>query len=181
MKLAYSNAFYVSGSGLMLVYNEYDDGRAAHVATSPDGISWTEKELLDTEQGHYTVARQNGSTIGVTADYHRDGNLDHRTNLYYLQTNNFGQTWTNVSGSPLPVPLTTRNNAALVHDYYAENQLVYMKDIDYDAAGKPILLYLTVSDANGSGVPIGSAARRTYAPHGILDRQPMANPRCDDD
>jgi hypothetical protein len=155
VKLAYSNAFYVSGNGYMLVYNEYDDGRAAHVATSTNGTTWTEKELFDTEDGHYTVARQNGNTIGVTADYHRSGSLDHRTNLYYVQSNNFGQTWTNVSGTPLTVPLTTRNNAALVHDYYAENQMVYMKDIDYDAAGNPILLYLTVSDADGLGYKSG--------------------------
>jgi len=45
------------------------------------------------------LARQNGNTISVTADYHRNGSLDHRTNLYYVQTNNFGQTWTNVSGT----------------------------------------------------------------------------------
>ena len=43
------------------------------------------------------------------------------------------------------------NNVALVYDYNAENKLVYMKDIDYDAAGNPILMYLTVSDSTGSG------------------------------
>jgi hypothetical protein len=151
VKLAYSNSFHVPGSGLMLVYNEYDDGRAAHFATSTNGTTWVEGELFDTEQGHYTLARQNGSTISVTADYHRNGSLDHRTNLYYVQTNDFGQTWTNVSGTALTLPLTTRNNAALVHDYFAENQMVYMKDIDYDASGNPILLYLTVSDADNLG------------------------------
>ena len=155
VKLAYSNAFYVPKNGYMLIYNEYDDGRAAHFATSTDGTTWTEGELFDTEAGHYTVARQNGTTIGVTADYHRNGSLDHRTNLYYVQSNDFGQTWTNVSGTPLSMPLTTRNNGALVHDYYAENQMVYMKDIDYDSSGNPILLYLTVSDADNLGYKPG--------------------------
>jgi hypothetical protein len=150
-KLAYSNAFYQSGEGLVAVYNVYDDGRAVHVATSPNGTTWTDQRLLDTEQGHYTIARQHGSTIGVTADYHRGGSLDNRTNLYYFATNNFGQIWTNAAGTTLATPYTTVSNPALVHDYLAESKLVYMKDIDYDAAGNPVLLYLTVSDANGSG------------------------------
>src|SRR5690349_12063301 len=154
-KLAYSNAFSQAGSGLMAVYNVYDDGRAVHVATSPNGTTWTDQKLFDTEQGHYTLARQNGNTIGVSADYHRGGSLDHRTNLYYFQTTNFGQSWTNAAGTLLTTPLTTRDNPALVHDYYAENQMVYMKDIDYDAAGNPILLYLTVSDANNLGYQPG--------------------------
>jgi len=151
VKLSYSNPYYVSGSGIMLVYNQYHDGRAVHVATSPDGLSWTDTSLFDTNQGHYALARQNGNTIGVSADYHRSGSLDNRTNLYYFQTTDFGQSWTNAAGTALSTPLTSRDNAALVYDYFAENKLVYMKDIDYDAAGNPILLYLTVSDATGNG------------------------------
>jgi hypothetical protein len=150
-KLAYSNAFYQSGNGLIAIYNSYDDGRAVHVATSPNGTTWADQKLFDTEDGHYTLARQNGNTIGVSADYHRNGSLDNRTNLYYVQTTDFGQTWTNAAGTSLTTPLTVRNNPALVHDYFAENKLVYMKDIDYDATGNPILLYLTVSDASGDG------------------------------
>jgi hypothetical protein len=149
--LAYSNPFYLSKHELLLVYNQYDDGRAVHVATSPDGLHWADQSLIDTDQGHYSVARQNGNTIGVMADFHRGGSLDHRTNLYYLQTTDFAKTWTNAAGASLSPPLKTRNNSALVHDYFAENQLVYMKDVDYDAAGNPILFYLTVSDADGKG------------------------------
>jgi hypothetical protein len=149
--LSYSNPFYVPGSGLLVVYNQYHDGRAVHVATSRDAHSWIDRAVLDTNEGHYTVARQNGHTIGVMADFHRNGSLDHRTNLYYLQTKDFGTTWTSAAGARLSTPLTTRNNPALVHDYFAENKLVYMKDIDFDTAGNPILLFLTVSDADEQG------------------------------
>jgi len=156
--LAYSNPFYLPKSGLLLVYNQYDDGRAVHVATSPDGLRWTDQTVFDTNQGHYALARQNGKSIGVTADFHRGGSLDHRTNLYYMVTRDFGKTWSNSVGAPLSMPLTTRDNAALVHDYFSEDQLVYMKDIDYDAAGHPILLYLTVSDRDGTGCLSGPHA-----------------------
>ena len=149
--LSYSNPFYVAGSGLLTVYNQYHDGRAVHVATSRDGHRWTDHKLLDTNQGHYTVARQNGRSIGVMADFHRNGSLDHRTNLYYLQTLNFGKTWSNAAGAVLSTPLTTRDNPALVHNYYAEDKLVYMKDIDFDAGGNPLLLFLTVSDRDEQG------------------------------
>ena len=149
--LSYSNPFYTSGKGFAVVYNQYHDGRAVHVATSPDGVNWSDQPLFDTNQGHYTAARQNGDTIGVAADWHRGGSLDNRTNLYYFESPDAGTIWTNVSGTVIDGPLTTVNNMALVHDYNAENKLVYMKDIDYDAAGNPILMYLTVSDATGSG------------------------------
>ena len=149
--LSYSNPFFTPGKGFTVVYNQYHDGRAVHIATSPDGVNWSDRSLFDTNQGHYTAARQNGETIGVAADWHRGGSLDNRTNLYYFESPDAGTTWTNVSGTVINGPLTTVNNVALVYDYNAENKLVYMKDIDYDAAGNPILMYLTVSDSTGSG------------------------------
>lgn len=149
--LSYSNPFYTPGAGFTVVYNQYHDGRAVHVARSPDGVNWTDVSLFDTNQGHYTAARQHGNTIGVSADWHRGGSLDNRTNLYYFESPDAGATWTNAAGAPISAPLTTTSNIALVHDYNAENKLVYMKDIDYDPAGRPILTYLTVSDSTGSG------------------------------
>src|SRR5690606_5928711 len=87
VKLAYSNPFYVPGEGLIMVYSQYDDGRAIHIARTTDGVTWNDHDILDTESGHYAVARQHGNKISVTADFHRSGDLDNRTNLYYFQTN----------------------------------------------------------------------------------------------
>ena len=54
-----------------------------------------------------------------------------------------GATWTTVSGQPLSLPLDAFENPALVRDYAAENRLVYLKDISFDASGRPVLLYIT--------------------------------------
>jgi hypothetical protein len=34
-------------------------------------------------------------------------------------------------------------NPALVHDYQAEGLLVYLKEVQFDAAGRPVIVYLT--------------------------------------
>ena len=39
--------------------------------------------------------------------------------------------------------MVTAANAALVHDYAADGLLVYLKDITFDAAGNPVILYIT--------------------------------------
>jgi len=72
-----------------------------------------------------------------------DTGLNWRTNLYYLETRDFGETWVTVEGQPVETPLTGRDNPALVHDYAAEGLNVYMKDIRFDAEGYPIILYIT--------------------------------------
>ena len=48
VKLAYSSPNYWSNEGLAMVYNQYDDQRAVHIAKSTDGINWTNQRLLDT-------------------------------------------------------------------------------------------------------------------------------------
>ena len=60
-----------------------------------------------------------GKKLGVAFDYHPHG-LDTRTNLYYIETSDFGTTWHNMQGEKLDVPLKEVKNAALVHDYESE-------------------------------------------------------------
>ena len=96
------------------------------------------------EKGHYQVSERCGRKIGTCFNYHpKPQGLNWRTNLYYMETADVGRTWTTVDGKPLDVPLTAAKNPALVHDYQAEKRNVYMKDINFDAEGRPILLYLT--------------------------------------
>jgi hypothetical protein len=54
-----------------------------------------------------------------------------------------GQTWQTANGTSLTTPITTVTNAALIHDYLSEGLLVYLKDIQYDAQGQPVIMYLT--------------------------------------
>jgi len=71
------------------------------------------------------------------------GGLNARTNLYYLETSDLAATWRNASGTAVTTPLTDPVNAALVHDYMSESRLVYLKDLAFDSADHPVILYLT--------------------------------------
>ena len=69
--------------------------------------------------------------------------LNWRTNLYYIETLDFGSHWQTVDGQPLPLPLVDVQNPARVHDYESESQNVYLKDLVYDDQDRPVILYLT--------------------------------------
>jgi len=69
--------------------------------------------------------------------------LNFRTNLYYLETPDMGQTWQTAGGEKLSLPLKEVQNPALVHDYCSDSLLVYLKDLQFDEEGNPVLLYIT--------------------------------------
>jgi hypothetical protein len=54
-----------------------------------------------------------------------------------------GRTWKNVQGEPVGLPLDSPDNSARVHDYRSEGQNVYLKDLDFDSKGQPVILFLT--------------------------------------
>jgi hypothetical protein len=66
-----------------------------------------------------------------------------RTNLYYLETWDLGKTWKTVDGTVVKTPIREINNPALVHDYKSEKLLVFLKTVDFDAEGHPVILFLT--------------------------------------
>ena len=158
--LSYGNSIYDQTNGFVEVYNVYSNDRAVHVATGDlnaagDDINWDQTSVNDTAlfdmgQGHYAIARTNGSKIGILANYH-EGHLNNRTNLYYVESNDWGQTWQLPDGTPITAPITSASDASRIHDYLSEDQLVYIKSMDFDAAGNPVVMYLTVSDATGGG------------------------------
>ncbi len=125
--------------------------RTLNWKTSTDGRTWSTPQLLaHLELGDYQVSFRDGDSdrVATAFDLHpnhgRAGKgLNYRTNLYYAETRDAGATWTNAAGERLAPPLTTAPNPALVRDYRAEDLNVYMKDIAFTAAGRPVLLYLT--------------------------------------
>jgi hypothetical protein len=144
ISLSYGQPWYLPGSGFMLIQNRYADGRAVAFQTSADGREWAAPKLLAQFKGHYQVSAPSpdGKRIGMMFNYHPRG-LDTRTNLYYLETSDFGRTWTNVKGERQIVPLKDVTNAALVDERESKGELVYLKDVQFDAKGQPILVYLT--------------------------------------
>ncbi|MBX9655217.1 BNR repeat-containing protein [bacterium] len=157
IKLSYTDPVYVPERGLMLIWNQYHRNRSVWSVTSPNGLMWDSsrsKQLVNVSdekgRGSYQIARANGAKVCVVTDFHPEG-LDHRTNLYYLESSDFGQSWKTASGQVLDTPLKTATNPALIFGYHAEQKMVYMKDLNFDEDGRPVILYLTVSDADGKG------------------------------
>jgi len=160
---SYPQPWYIEGRGFLFLHTLYIDGRQLYWSTSPDGVSWSDSRKLSTiDEGHYQVSWKHDSTVGTAFNFHpssdRAGNWDNpenpgenpalsgannRTNLYYIETDDFGETWRTAAGEILQTPLTSPDSPALVHDYFSEGLLVYLKDIAFDEAGNPLILFLT--------------------------------------
>ncbi len=80
--------------------------------------------------GHYQVTSLKDNKIDTFFNYHPNGNMDRRTNLYYMQTTDMGKTWTTADGKPLRFPLADVQNPALVINYEAEGKLQYHMDLE---------------------------------------------------
>lgn len=143
---SYPQPWYLAGKGFLLVHTHYTGGRSNCFMTSADGVNWSQRQFLSRiAHGHYQISRPYGDTkVGIAFNYHPQGKgLNWRTNLYYMETSDFGTTWTNVQGEKLELMLTDVQNPALVHEYESKGLIVYMKDITFDAQGRPVILYLT--------------------------------------
>lgn len=138
-------SWYLEGRGFVLLYTGYE-GAASRlcVTTSRDGVAWSEPGVLASiEAGHTQVSWRYKDKIGTAFNYHpREGGPDRRTNLYYMESRDFGKTWVNAKGEKLEVPLKTAENKALVHPYTSSKRLVYVKDLTFDTRGNPIILFL---------------------------------------
>lgn len=142
---SYPQPWHIEGRGFLFLHTKYRKGRRLFWTTSPDGVHWSDpRELAGIAQGHYQISWRWKDKVGTAFNYHpREGGLNHRTNLYYLETRDFGQTWRNAKGQIVKTPLRSVTDEALVHDYESEKLLVYLKDINFDSQGRPIILYLT--------------------------------------
>ena len=141
----YSQIWYVPGKGFFHLLTLYTRGRELYWETSPDGRNWTAEPARDLPKlagfdGHYQVSRLDGSKIGTAFNYHPGGKPDRRTNLYYVQTTDFGQTWTTVDGRRLTTPLDNTENPALVVDYQAQGRLFYISKLVFDEESRPVIL-----------------------------------------
>jgi hypothetical protein len=149
---SYPQPYHLPGRGFVFLHTLYGKDpeypaaiRKLYFATSPDGREWTESTLFGAiDQGHYQVSWTDGTKVGSAFNYHPSpGGLNYRTNLYYIETTDFGKTWQNAEGQKLEFPLSKPDHPALVHDYRPEDLKVYVMDVNFDASGRPVILYLT--------------------------------------
>ncbi|MBR0175278.1 MAG: BNR-4 repeat-containing protein [Bacteroidales bacterium] len=160
--MAYPQVFYDSKKGFFLFFTRYDGVRQLFWQTSQDGVEWTPYKQLasikngsETKSGHYQISNMYGTKICTAFNRHINGNVDTRTNIYFLQSTDWGESWTTVDGKSVQTPVTTLDNDALVRDYQSLGKNCYIKDVNFDEAGNPIILYL-ISDNHLTG-PQGGA------------------------
>jgi hypothetical protein len=145
-EFTYPQPRWIEGVGFVFLFTKYTKGRELYFSTSPDGRTWAPDQKFAGMGGHYQTSHMIGKRIITAFNMHPGGNVDKRTNLYYLKTDDFGRTWHNVQGEEVKLPLSEVKNLALVRDYQAEKQLIYVHDLDLDAQGRPVILFNSSND-----------------------------------
>ncbi len=153
-EMTYPQPKYIVGNGFLNLFTKYTGVRELYFETSKDGRTWLADQKLagmkmpgDAYSGHYQISGQLGEKIVFFCNWHPNGDVDKRTNLYYYQTLDFGKTWTTATGEILNIPLKEVTNPGLVREYYSKGKNVYVKDVSFDENGNPIALYVV---SNGS-------------------------------
>ncbi|NWG13938.1 MAG: BNR-4 repeat-containing protein [Acidobacteria bacterium] len=150
---SYPQPWYLPGRGFLFLHTRYNAGksfganaiRCLFWMVSADGRQWGEPQpLAGIDMGDYQVSWRHGSRLGTAFDYHPGPvGLNARANIYYLETRDQGRSWQTVAGRQVKTPVVAPDSPALVYDSRAEGLLVYLKDLNFDAAGHPVILYLT--------------------------------------
>ena len=150
---SYTQPWYVPGEGFLFLHTRYGGGKSLGInATrclfsmdSADGVKWSEPRMLaGIVEGDYQISWRSGKRVVTAFDFHpRPLGLNGRANIYYLETDDLGHAWHNVRGEPVKLPLSQTNNPALAYDSRAAGLLAYLKDVNFDRDGRPVILVLT--------------------------------------
>jgi hypothetical protein len=144
--------------GFLHLFTKYTGVRQLYFETSHDGMNWTEDKMLAAipvnkgeKSGHYQTSRcYNRELVGTFFNRHPRGNVDKRTDLYYLQTNDFGKTWMTADDKELEPPLLKLESPARAVDYASKDKNIYLKDMGFNSNGNPLCLYIR-SDGHEPG------------------------------
>lgn len=148
--MAYPQVFYDDDKGFFLFFTRYDGKRRTFFQTSKDGVTWTEHQAIasimepgEKMSGHYQITGYDGKKLMCSFNRHPNGDCDKRTNIYYIQSEDWGRTWTNAAGEKVELPVIREEGPALVKNFRKEGRNCYIKDVNVDAEGNPMILYVT--------------------------------------
>lgn len=158
-EMTYPQPHVVEDRGFLHLFTKYTGVRELYWESSDDGRTWTEDRKLAgirepglKRGGHYQTSATFGDVTGTFFNRHPNGVVDQRTDVYYVQTRDMGESWTTVDGEKLKTPLTQVESPARVIDYASRRLNVYLKDMGFDDEGHPVLLYVT-SPGHEPGAP----------------------------
>ncbi|MGB2312986.1 MAG: BNR-4 repeat-containing protein, partial [Flavobacteriaceae bacterium] len=138
------------GSTFFNFFTKYTGVRQLYFEKSKNGIHWSEDRLLaaipekkDQKSGHYQISAQyQEKKMGTFFNRHPNGIVDRRTDLYYLETKDMGETWTTAGQQSISIPVTEKSSPSRVVDYASLKKNIYLKDMVFDSKGRPICLYI---------------------------------------
>ena len=145
---SYMQIWYIKGKGFLGLFTKYKGGfgdRVIGYNTSRDGIKWNEwKVIAHIDKGHYQISAEKDGKIGVAFDFHPAGKgLNYRTNLYYIETDDFGKSWHLANGEKIQLPFDQIQNPALIKDYTILKKNCYILDIAFDKRNRPMVLTIS--------------------------------------
>ncbi len=150
---SYTQPWHVPGKGFLFLHTRYNGGKSLGIPavrclftmTSVDGRDWSEPQMLaGIEQGDYQISWRSGSRVATAFDFHpKILGLNARANIHYLETSDQGKSWRTVRGELVKTPISSTNNPPLAYDSRADGRLVYLKDLNFDRDGRPVILFLT--------------------------------------
>ncbi|MEI6276340.1 MAG: BNR-4 repeat-containing protein [Prolixibacteraceae bacterium] len=145
-EMTYPQPRWMEGNGFFYLFTKYTKGRELYWSTSQDGKTWAPDQKLAGMGGHYQISNVNGNKIYSVFNFHPGGDVDKRTNIYLVQTDDLGKTWKSIDGQILQTPLSDIHSPAIVFDYEAHGKLVYLNDLNFDKDGNPIILAVISND-----------------------------------
>jgi hypothetical protein len=145
-EFVFPQPWLVKDSCFVMMYTKFLKVRELYCASSSDGKTWTEGKKIATIGGHNQVTGCNGKKVVSAFSNFPGGLSDKQTNLYLIFTEDFGKTWKTVDNKTIEIPISTVQNKALLKDYEAEGKLVYIKDLNFDSRGNPVILIMTSHD-----------------------------------
>lgn len=140
--------WWINGQGFLLMFSRMAKGRELYFSSSADGKTWSECQKLASMGGHFQVSGITGNKLMTVFNYHPGGDIDRRTNLYLLQTEDMGNTWETIDGKVVETPVTDIYHESLIRDLEAEGKLVYINDLNFDKNGNPVILAILSRDKN---------------------------------
>jgi putative BNR repeat neuraminidase len=145
-EITYPQPWWIKGKGFLHLFTKYTGVRELYWNRSDDGRTWTADRKLAGMEGHYQTSACRDNRVITAFNRHPGGTPDTRTDLYYVETSDLGETWTTVDGTVVETPMIDPSYPARVYDFSSENRLVYMKDIGFSKEGHPVILTVVSHD-----------------------------------
>ena len=144
-EICYPQPIMITGKGILELFTKYTGVRELYWNfRNLDGSRGKDQKLAGMG-GQYQTSFQRDGRVLTAFNRHPKGNVDQRTDLYYLETRDLGKTWQTIDGKTITPPLVDPANPALVKAYSKEDRLVYMNSITLDNDNNPVILVVTSS------------------------------------